>query len=121
MLRNILACTRKYFIHHFCLPRRKTVRWTEPDPETGRINFCRYIAHPWYVSLSQSLRWGWKAWGLWLVGVILPGDLIYFPGGYRIRELGPTAFVGKGKDDMDTTSRDVKARRLGCTYAHPSK
>jgi hypothetical protein len=120
ILLNTLVEIRKFLLRHFFLPRpyRWRAKWfTDPDPQTGRINFCRYVAHPWYIRPSLSMRWGWKAWVLWLVGGALPGNPEYRPGGYLIRELGPTALEGKGELEMEEASRELRARRAGCIYA----
>lgn len=93
------------------------VKWfTNADPQTGRFNFLRYTAHPWYIKPTLFARWGWQAWLLRLVGGAIPGDKTYFPEGYRISELGPRVFVGKGEEEMERTRREVGERR-GCVFA----
>lgn len=77
----------------------------------------RYVAHPWYIRPSLSARWGLKALLLRLVGGVVPGDEKYFPGGYRISELGPDALLGKGDEEMDRTRSNLRAKRGACGIA----
>lgn len=124
ILLNILVEIRRFLLRHFFLPRPHfwRAKWfTEPNPQTGRINFCRYVAHPWYIRPSLSARWGWKAWALWLVGGAVPGSPEYLPEGYLIPELGPTSLTGKGESEMAATRRELKSKRGGCIFAHPPK
>ncbi|KAF2489011.1 hypothetical protein BU16DRAFT_600647 [Lophium mytilinum] len=116
---NAIVGVRKFVLRHFFLPRPyfKRVKWfSEPDLYTGCSHFMRYTAHPWYIKPSLSARWGWKAWLIWLAGGVLPGDEKYFPGGYQICTLGPTALVSKGGAEMEKTREVLKAKRAGCHF-----
>ena len=113
---------RKFLLRHAFLPRPSFLRvqwFTEPDPQTGRSNFLNYTAHPWYIKPSFSARWGWKAWMVWFVGGVVPGDRKYFPEGYRICELGPDDLVGMGEVEMDKTRDELKVKRAGCGLGRP--
>ncbi|KAF2807423.1 uncharacterized protein BDZ99DRAFT_421450 [Mytilinidion resinicola] len=114
---NAIVGIRKFILRHFFLPRpySQRVKWfSQSDPHTGCSNFMRYTAHPWYIKPSLSARWGWKAWLIWLAGGVLPGDEKYFPGGYQIGTLGPTALASKGGAEMGKTREELKAKRAGC-------
>jgi hypothetical protein len=117
---DVLVEVRKALLRNLFLPRPFFMRatWFTPlDRDTGRANFCRYIAHPWYVQPSFFSRWGPKALLLRLVGGAVPGSPKYRPEGYRIHELGPSELVGKGTAEMEQTKKDLRARRVGCVFS----
>jgi hypothetical protein len=87
--------------------------FSESDPQTDLANFKRYTAHSWYIKPSLSARWGWKAWLIWLAGGVLPGDEMYFPGGYQICELGPVPLTNKHGAEMERTREEWKTKRAG--------
>ena len=98
---------------------RFTLAPTGPDPSTGRFNATTYMSHPWYVKLSFKNRWGFEAWVTWLVGGTLPGDDgdRYIPQGFRVGDVGPRLFEGKGTKGMaDTQSKLTLAQRGGCPF-----
>ena len=53
------------------------------------------------------------AWMTWGMGLPLPGDEgdKYFPQGYRIGEIGPRCFMGKG--DLRERVEELKKKRTG--------
>ncbi|KAI1261618.1 hypothetical protein F5Y18DRAFT_419416 [Xylariaceae sp. FL1019] len=110
---------RRNFVRYMCLPRPQWLRtqWftDEKDRETGRYHPLRYIAHPWYMKPSLFSRWGPNALLTRLYGGVLPGDqgTTYHPEGYLISELGPSALVGKGLQEMNMTRTELGKRR-GC-------
>ncbi|KAI1339097.1 hypothetical protein F5Y15DRAFT_407405 [Xylariaceae sp. FL0016] len=110
---------RKWFVRYLCLPRPEwsgTKCFTdEKDQSTGKYHPLRYIAHPWYMKPSLSSRWGFRALLTRLYGGVLPGDegAKYYPEGYLISELGPSALAGKGVKEMDLTRMKLGKVR-GC-------
>ena len=79
-----------------------------------------YGAHPFYVKPTILNRWGFEAWMNWAIGIPLPGDGggLYHPEGYKIDEVGPEGFLGKGaKESQKTQERLLKERTGGCPFA----
>lgn len=53
------------------------------------------------------------------MGLPLPGDEgeKYWPGGYRIGEIGPTRVLGKGEGEMKAGVEGLRGRRTGgCVF-----
>lgn len=53
------------------------------------------------------------------MGLPLPGDEgdKYWPGGYRIGEMGPRGWLGKGEREMNVGIEGLRARRTGgCVF-----
>ena len=110
---------RRWAIKYLCPPRpsrMRTVWFTScPDSLTGRYHTTQYIAHPWYIKPSLSSRWGVGSLFTRLYGGVLPGDEgdTYHPQGYRLPELGPDNFLGKGEEEMEKTRAQLRMRS-GC-------
>lgn len=115
---------RKYFLRYFVPPRpeifrRKAVSATQS--KEGTYDFYIYEAAPFYVKPTFYNRWvSPGAWIYRLLALPVPGDGgdSYLPGGYRIANLGPSAFEGKGKQQMDVTKERLQKQRTGgCPFA----
>ena len=95
--------------------------WFSEKPDAqGYLHAKRYTAHPWYVKPTFLARWGPAAWATRIRGGVLPGDdgTKYEPQGYRLSDLGPDAWKGKGAEDMDKSRLKLReSTRLGCPYA----
>ncbi len=121
-----LITLRKTLLRHFFLPRpyfrRRKYIVEHPDPSTGRYHVARWRGHPWYATPSWKDRWGLKAWISWVRGGgsanVVVGDPKFIPEGYLIREVGPSASVGRGEREMDETIGLLKTRDPGrCPFA----
>lgn len=115
---NAAILLRKWILRYLCLPRPEFLRShdlaVKANPETGRYNFRTWKAHPWYV--SKRARWGGEGWLTWLLpNGVLPGDDgdRYSSQGYRIEEIGPQAFLGKGTDTMSVEKERLRRERSG--------
>jgi hypothetical protein len=79
-----------------------------------------YGYFPFYVKPTLWNRWGPVAWGIWLLGGILPGDdpKYYVSNGYTVSELGPRNFMGKGNAEVEMEAERLrKTSRSGCPFA----
>ncbi|MCJ1325138.1 hypothetical protein MMC10_001800 [Thelotrema lepadinum] len=120
---NFLSVSRRWFIRYLALPRPyflRQRRFSEHPNAAGYLHARRYSAHPWYIKPKLFARWGPKALLTRLLGGVVPGDEgeKYVPQGYRLTELGPDAFKGKGTKEMDVTkTKLVENSRLGCPFA----
>ena len=111
---------RKIFLRYLCLPRWRRLTLLPAPTASGRLHLLKYRVHPWYVKPSLKKRWGFSAWMLWYQGGALPGDegIKYFPEGFLSRELGPSALIGKGLDEMDENRQFLmQSGRAGCPFA----
>lgn len=110
---DVVVGMRKLLVRHCFLPRPAFLRaewFSALDPKTGRAHLKRYAAHPWYIAPTLSARWGVKAWIIWAMGGLVPGDEKYQPRGYKVCELGPKKDVGKGAEEMDNMRAELKMR-----------
>lgn len=120
---NAVVTLRKWFLRYLCLPRPELLRVRDvadgPNPGTDRYNFRTWKAHPWYV--SKRTRWGLEGWLTRLLPHgVLPGDDgdRYGPEGYRIEDIGPPGFVGKGVEAMRQEKDRLRKQRVsGCPFA----
>lgn len=84
---------------------------------SGSYFYLKYDAAPYYVRPSLLNRYGPQAWYFWLMGLPVPGDE-YSPEGYRILDMGPGRFSGKGEDYMqDSLAGLQQIRSGGCVFA----
>jgi hypothetical protein len=120
-----MIATRKFIVRHLCLPRpyflRRRHLLDHPNPKTGRYNVARWRVHPWYARPSSFKNlWGIGNWLRWMRGsppLPLPSEK-FLPEGYKIREVGPPQFTGKGGEEMDEIEETLKGRRLDvCPFA----
>jgi len=63
-------------------------------------------------------RWGPGAWVSRLIGAPLPGDEGMAPEGFKVKDVGPFSFVGKGYGDAAKTAERLQRERTGgCPFA----
>jgi hypothetical protein len=98
--RLYLGLPRPSFLTHRAIP-------SHPDPVTKRYSPGAYEAYPYYVKPTLWRRYNPVALLRWVSGGDRPGDKPekYHPEGYKIEELGPPRWMGKGLDWMEA---DVK-------------
>ena len=78
-----------------------------------------YEAHPFYVKPTFWNQFGPRAWQSWVMGLPVPGDEgdRYWPGGYKISEIGPELMRRKGEDyRVASKERLVSERMKGCPF-----
>ncbi|KAL8809267.1 MAG: hypothetical protein Q9200_003557 [Gallowayella weberi] len=112
---------RKFFLRYLSLPRPSFFRVDalEPLNSDGRCNVSLWEGAPYYVKPTFWRRWGPEAWASRLLGLPLPGDdgAKYHPQGYKIPEVGPNVFLGKGAESAkDTVQGLAKTRTGGCPF-----
>lgn len=114
-----LLYARRTFLRYFCLPRLGPKKYfSEPDPQTGRINHFDYLVSPYYNKPTFSSRWGPMALLLRLYGGKVPGEAGTLPEGFLPTDLGPEYKMGKGMKDMEVdTARMKRSRSSGCPFA----
>jgi hypothetical protein len=123
-----MIAVRKFIIRHLCLPRpyflRRRHLLDHPDPQTGRYNVARWRVHPWYARPSSSSfksLWVIGDWLRWVRGGPLsppPSENKFLPEGYKIREVEPPQFAGKGGKEMDEIEETLRGRSLDvCPFA----
>ena len=93
---------------------------TEEPSKNGTYYTLKYDAAPYYVKPTFMQRWKPAAWVSWIMGLPLPGDegQKYWPGGYKIPEMGPESMRGKGADFGRKMVEELKTSRTGgCVFA----
>ncbi|EAS31447.3 uncharacterized protein CIMG_06926 [Coccidioides immitis RS] len=109
---------RKLLLRYFALPRPdlfKVRRITTDPSEKPPHALLTWEGAPFYVKPTLWNRWGPSAWVKRLLQLPLPGDGgdTYFPNGYYTPDVGPRAFVGKGRDHYEQTTARLKTERRG--------
>lgn len=114
---------RKYLLRYFFLPRpffMPDVR-LDKDPSAEARHFLSvWEGAPFYVKPTFLRRWGPSAWLTWILGNPLPGDDgdTFCPQGYKIGDVGPKNFEGKGHEQVRLMrERFAKERRGQCPFA----
>jgi hypothetical protein len=116
---------KKYFRRYLGLPRPRLLTHRaiseHPDPITGRYQVNLYEAYPYYVKPTKWKRWNPVAILRFLTGGDRPGDdpLKYKPDGYRIMDLGPEKYEGKGREWMEEDlrkGREVVPSGASCPF-----
>lgn len=119
---SALLNTRRFILRYLTPPRPYFMRYmslTETPDEDNRIFMTQWDAAPYYVKPSLWNRWSPTAWVTWMLGRPLPGDEgeRYYPRGYRIEDVGPRYFEGKGGKSMVEFVEELKmARTGGCPF-----
>lgn len=93
---------------------------TEKPTKNGTYYTLKYDAAPYYVKPTFFERWRPGAWYSWFMGLPLPGDegQKYWPGGYKIYEMGPESMIGKGGEFFSRATKELKGSRTGgCVFA----
>lgn len=117
-----IITARKLLLRHLSLPRPTFLQVhdtaVEADPKTGRYHLKSWQAQPWYV--PKTARWGLQGWLTRLLpNGVLPGDDgdRYVSDGYRIEDVGPRAFVGKGLETIKAEKERLRGTRTaGCPF-----
>ncbi|KAH8707485.1 hypothetical protein GQ44DRAFT_817462 [Phaeosphaeriaceae sp. PMI808] len=107
-------------IMKYCMPPRPAFlryAFKQTNAKTGRINFTRFDAEPWYVEPTLLNCWGPAAWVRRLQGLPLPGKG-FQPEGYVTKDVGPDRWVGKGEKEFEASMAKLMAEgRGGCPFA----
>ncbi|KAL1864123.1 hypothetical protein Daus18300_007903 [Diaporthe australafricana] len=110
---------RRLVLRFFCLPRLKPLMYfSEPDPQTGRINHFDYLVDPFYNAPTFWNRWGPMALVFRMLGGKVPGALGTFPEGFVPMDIGPKNRMGKGLEEMKIDiARMKETRPSGCPFS----
>ncbi|KAI9928448.1 hypothetical protein MW887_002493 [Aspergillus wentii] len=120
---NTLISTRKFLLRHLALPRPYFLRYeafTESPDSKSRHFMLAWNGYPYYVQPTLWNRYGPSAWFARAMGLPLPGDEgeKYYPHGYRLEDLGPRYFEGKGRAQIDGIKEGLGVQRRGqCPFA----
>ncbi|KAJ5135199.1 uncharacterized protein N7515_004477 [Penicillium bovifimosum] len=115
---STVLATRRFFLRHLALPRPYFMRYasvTEGEDANQRHFVTTWDAAPYYVKPTFWNRWGPTAWVTWALGRPVPGDGgdKYYPNGYKISDVGPKYFEGKGQKQLAETLEELKEYRTG--------
>lgn len=112
---------RRYYLRHLALPRplfmRNRLMTKEPDA-SGRRFYVKWDTMPVYVKPTLWNRWGPGAIVNMMMGLPRPGDPGTYPEGFEIKNVGPSAFNGKGVKETEIAKERLrKERTAGCPFA----
>ncbi|ORY66991.1 uncharacterized protein BCR38DRAFT_425464 [Pseudomassariella vexata] len=108
---------RRFFLRHLSLPRLIPVtrHASSPNPDGRLQTEYSYGNFPYYVKPTFWKRWGPEGWAIWIAGGKLPGDEPehYLSQGFNFWDLGPKNRMGRGKEEMGTDCKRMKAKGMG--------
>lgn len=102
---------RKHFVRHLMLPRYSTLQIFGEENAASYRPMLFWEIEPWYVPSSKSCSWIYVAYTRFF-GLPMAGDAKFRPEGYRLQEIGPKHFEGKGGEEV---MNFVKQGR-GCSF-----
>lgn len=94
-----ILAVRKHFVRHLMLPRYSTLQVFGEENAAGYRPMLFWEIEPWYVSSSKSCSWLYTAY-VRLFGLPMAGDKKFRPVGYKLQEIGPSHFEGKGGEEV---------------------
>lgn len=97
-LRFLLA-VRKHFVRHLMLPRYSTLQVFGEENAAGYRPMMFWEIEPWYVASSKQSSWLYSTYTR-LFGLPTVGDAKFKPEGYKLQEIGPKHYEGKGGDEV---------------------
>lgn len=112
---------RRFYLRYLALPRPwfmiNPYQTKEPDKK-GQRYILKWDTMPVYVKPTLWNRWGPGAAIGALLGIPRPGDQGTYPEGFKIEDVGPSVFVGKGAKEMELTRDKLRKERTGgCPFA----
>lgn len=107
-----LLAVRKHFVRHLMLPRYSTLQVFGEENAAGFRSMTFWEIEPWYVASSKSCSWLFTAYTRFF-GLPIAGDAKFRPEGYRLQEIGPKHFEGKGGDEVVSFVEGGK----GCSFS----
>lgn len=102
---------RKHFVRHLMLPRYSTLQVFGEENAVGYRSMSFWEIEPWYVPSSESCSWIYMAYTR-VFGLPVVGDVRFRPGGYKLQEIGPKHFEGKGGEEIMSFVKKSK----GCSF-----
>lgn len=106
-----LLAVRKHFVRHLMLPRYSTLQVFGEENAAGFRPMLFWEIEPWYVASSKSCSWLYTAY-IRFFGLPMAGGAKFRPEGYRLQEIGPKHFEGKGGEEVLLFVREGK----GCSF-----
>lgn len=95
----VVLAVRRCFVRHLMLPRYSTLQVFGEEDAAGYRAMLFWEIEPWYVASSKSGSWLYKAYTRFF-GLPMAGDTQFKPQGYRLQEVGPKHFEGKGGEEV---------------------
>ncbi|KAJ4423140.1 hypothetical protein N0V82_002269 [Gnomoniopsis sp. IMI 355080] len=102
---------RKQFVRHLMLPRYSTLQVFGEENAVGYRPMLFWEIEPWYVASSKGCSWFYTAYTR-LFGLPVAGEARFRPEGYRLQEIGPKHFEGKGGEEVMSFVKGGK----GCSF-----
>lgn len=100
---------RAFFVRHLMLPRRTTLQVFGEENAAGYRPMKFWEIEPWYVSSATSCNWLYRTYSR-VFGLPMAGDPKFKPEGYKLQEIGPQHFEGKGGEDINTFVKSTGAK-----------
>lgn len=105
---TFLLALRKNFVRYFMLPRYSTLQVFGKEDMAGYRSMSFWEIEPWYIPSSKSCSWLYLAY-VRVFGLPMAGDEKFRPEGYKLHEIGPKHFEGKGGEEVLHFVRDRNA------------
>lgn len=118
MIVETVFTIRKFFLQYLSLPRPSFLRchyMTTSPSKYGTYHSTKSDVAPYYIEPTLWRRWGPGAFLTRYMGLPVPGEEgdKYFPKGYKIVEIGPKGFQGKGGEEVKERVESLRRVRTG--------
>jgi len=90
---------RKQFVRYLMLPRYSSLQVFGEENATGYRNMMFWEIQPWYVASATSCSWFYSTY-MQFFKLPMAGDSSFRPEGYKLQEIGPLHYEGKGGQEV---------------------
>jgi len=106
---HFMLAVRKQVVRHLMLPRYSTMQVFGQENADGYRHMMFWEIEPWYVDSSKRGNWFYSLYTRFF-GLPQVGDAKFRPKGYKLQELGPKTFEGKGGEEVMSFVKKGSAR-----------
>ncbi|RDW77849.1 hypothetical protein BP5796_05701 [Coleophoma crateriformis] len=103
---------RKQIVQHLMLPRCSALQVFGEENAGGYRHMLFWEIQPWYVASSTRCNWFYSAYTRWFQ-LPMAGDGKFRPEGYKLQEIGPSHYEGKGGHEIMSFVSDSR----GCSFS----
>jgi len=107
----LALAVRKQFVRHLMVPRYSALQVFGEENAAGYRQMMFWEIQPWYVASSKSCNWFYSAY-MQLFHLPMAGDSKFRPEGYKLQEIGPLNYEGKGGQEVLSFVKENQ----GCSF-----
>jgi len=102
---------RKQIVRYLMLPRYSALQVFGEENAAGYRHMKFWEIQPWYVASAKSRNWFYSAY-MRLFQLPMAGDAKFRPEGYKLQEIGPSHYEGKGGQEVLSFVHESR----GCSF-----